>query len=319
MNERFLPSGRILGKYELMPRETAMAIYLKYLWLRVHKHQFNTAIATTGDTGSGKTRGAILKGYILNPRRFNETCYVNSPREFLQAIDDSRMGDSIVWDEVGVSMSSRKWQSLSNILTAETLQTYRVNKLTVFFCLPDLSFCDVQARKLMTIYEEVKRSDTSMTRTYTYRMDTDRKEGKIWFKAYRMILGGRLTRMPTVEIPSSALKMVPKEIWDAITEKETEFKSKTRKRSLRTIEMLEKSDGETGSGETIYDMINKVQSDLQKYTTDKGKLDLDLISVDFGVGETKARQVKKWVEKTLLSAPHGTLTGALKQKKKALS
>jgi hypothetical protein len=219
---------------------------------------------------------------------------VNTPREFLQAIDDSRKGDSLVWDEMGVSMSARKWQSLSNILTGETLQTYRVNKLNVWFVVPDMSFIDVQARKLMTLFREVKRYNTVESQAWTYRIDVNRREGDPYFVTYRMVIDDQLVKMPIVKKPRKLLQAVPKYIWEAIREKELAFKERVRRKSLATLKEAERED--VAGQETIFDLVNKVAEDISYYKNKRGTLDLAMIQTGIGIGRGKAGQIKAFIE-----------------------
>lgn len=273
----------------------AMYLYFKYLWNRNHRYQYNTAQVITGDPGVGKTKWAVLQSYVLNKRRFDENSYMNRAQEFLQWVDDSRGGDTGVWDECGVSLSSRRWHSLSNILTAEILQTYRAKKLTVFFVVPDISFIDVQARKLMTTYCELKRYGTTQTTNWLYRISINRKSGDMYFVSFRMMMEGVLQKVPRLDIPGKILKAVPKTIWSAIDEKEMAFKDNIRRKSLATLNLIDKD--EMTSSETVYDMIDKVVKDKERFTNTKGRLDSLLIATILGVSQTKALQVKKFVEK----------------------
>jgi hypothetical protein len=273
----------------------AVYIYFKYLWNRNHRYQYNTAQIVTGDGGSGKTYFAILSAWVVNSKRFNENFYVNSAKEFITAVDDSRSGDTIVWDEVGVSLSSRKWHSLSNILTSETLQTYRKNKLTVFFVVPDMSFIDIQARKLMTNYVEMKRYGTNEAIAWIYKINIDRKKGEIYFPAYRMVMDGILMKMPRMVIPGRVMKRVPLEIWKAIHEKETTFKNKIRKQNLKVVSMIEEREG--GGDKTIFDYINEIKLNRETYTNDKGELDWKLIKIDKEISRDKAQEIVTFLKK----------------------
>jgi hypothetical protein len=288
-----------MNKLELLeqlpkPENRAPYIYYKYLWNRNHRYQYNTAQIATGSGGSGKTTYAIISGFVINPRRFDETFYVNSAKEFITAVDDSHSGDTLVWDEVGVSLSSRKWHSLSNILTAETLQTYRRNKLTVFFVVPDMSFIDVQARKLMTSYVEVKRYNIDQSTAWIYDISIDRKKGEIYFPAYRMILDGMLIKMPRMIIPRIAMSKVPIEIWRAIHEKEETFKTKIRKQSLKMISLIEEKEG---GQKTIFDYINEIQEEKWKYINSKNELDWKLIKTEKGISRDKAQEIVAFLKK----------------------
>ena len=273
----------------------AVYCYFRYLWNRNHRYQYNTAQIVTGGGGSGKTIFGIISAFIINPKRFSENFYVNSAKEFITAVDESRSGDSIVWDEVGVSLSSRKWHSLSNILTAETLQTYRRNKLTVFFVVPDMSFIDVQARKLMTSYVEMKRYNVDQSIAWIYNISIDRKKGDVYFPAYRMILDGILVKMPRMIIPRSVLKKIPIEIWRAIHEKENVFKTKIRRQSLKAISMIEEREG--GGEKTIFDFINEIQLEKEKYMNDKNELDWKLIKIDKNISRDKAQAIIAFMKK----------------------
>ena len=281
-------------KQRLGIADRSVFTYYKHLWNRTHWYDYNTAQVITGDPGCGKTKFGVLSAFLINPKRFNENHYVNKAKEFLQAVDDGKTGDAIVWDEVGVSLSSRRWHSLSNILTAETLQTYRAKKLTVFFVVPDLSFVDVQARKLMTSYVEIKRYARDMTTNWIYNIIINRKKGEMYFSSYKLIIGGSLKRMRKLKVPRKMLDIVPKQIWRDIKERELKFKTSVRQKSLKTIRFLEK--GDTDSTKTIFDFINDVTKDKDKFRNTKGKLDIYLIQTHLGIGRYKALQVKKFIE-----------------------
>lgn len=231
---------------------------------------------------------------MLNPKRFDETFYANTAKEFIQIVDDSRRGDCVIWDEAGVSLSSRKWHSLSNILTGEVLQTYRVNYLTVFFVTPDLSFVDVQARRLMTLFVENKRYTEKEGHAWLYNISVDRKTGKIYFPWYTVKpRRGGLINLPHIKIPRKAINKVPKVTWKRIHEKELVFKHKTRKKNLAVIEAIEQEENTM----TIYDMINEVDSNREKYTNPKGELDRHLVQLHLSVGRDKAAQIVKFIER----------------------
>ena len=283
-------------KMNLTVERRATYTFYKYMRARTQRYKKNTAKVNTGDTGSGKTIKALLESYIINPKRFSEERYANSAKEFLDLVDDSKRGDVLVWDEAGVSLSSRKWHSLSNILTGEVLQTYRDKYYTVIFIAPDLSFIDVQARKLLNIFSEVQRYDAKASYDYLYKMKVDRKKGNIFFPWYQARFEGTLINLPRVMTPFSAIKKIPKAPLKAIRLKETMFKDKIRKNSKSIISMLEQEDGQSL---TIYDMISEVETNPDKYTDAKGNIDKSLIEVAFGIGRTKSLQIVKFVRKSI--------------------
>ena len=275
-------------------------LYLKYMWNRVHKLNFNYSEVTVGDPGTGKTKKAILKCFLLNRYRFDETFYCNTAKEFLQMIDDSRNGDTGIWDEQGVSMNSRRSLTLSNVLTGETLQTYRINKLAVEFISPDLSFIDVQARKLINAFTETKRYDNERSFNWVYKLQTNRQSGKVYFPHFRAVINGRLHSIKYYELPNRLFRKIPKETVKRIVEKEIEFKYKLRKRNLQILELLEKEEG-GGEGKTIFDLINEVQKDIEKYKNTRGRLDWKLIKTHLRVSRDRSQQIATFIQKKL---PH---------------
>lgn len=280
---------------KLQSSEVAAYMYLKNIWNRTHRLKYNFAEANVGDTGSGKTVSTITKSYLLNKKRFDERSYCNSAKDFIQAIDDSKKGDALIWDECGVSLSSRKWNTIPNILIGETLQTYRHNKLCVFFVLPDLSFIDVQARKLMNAFVETKRYTTTESINWTYKLIINRRTGDIYFPHFRTSIRGEVVNIPRIHLAKNIVDKVPKKIMKAITNKEIEFKSKLRKKNLSLISLIEKETFQTE--ETIFDLINKIIENKEKYTNDKGKLDSNLIQLEENLSRDKASQILKFIKK----------------------
>jgi len=269
-------------------------IYFKHLRNQNRRNNYNVSKVNTGNPGSGKTVEAIISSYVINPRRFDENSYVNTAKEFITRVDDSKKGDCIIWDEAGVSLSNRRWQSLSNILTGEVLQTYRINYLTVFFIAPDFSFIDVAARRLIDIFSESKRYDNKQSKSYLYNINIDRKKGDMYFPWFKIRTLGHIFDMPKLIIPKTIFKKVPKTIWKGIKEKEVSFKTRTRTKSLAMIKLIEQEDK---TERTVYDIVNEIESNRNNYTNTKGKLDLHLIQYNYKIGRDKAQQIVKFLNK----------------------
>ena len=54
----------------------------------------------------------------------------------------------ILWDEVGVSLSHRKWQSDVNFSIMQVIQSFRYKFINVIFCLPSASYMDKVVREM---------------------------------------------------------------------------------------------------------------------------------------------------------------------------
>ncbi len=160
---------------------------------------------------------------------------------------------------------------------------------------PDLSFIDIQARKLINAFVETKRYDLTKTFNWTYKIQVNRKTGDVYFPYFRAIVEGRLCAIPKIIFPSSVMKMIPEKLVKACEEKELDFKERLRKKNLKLLEIIEGEAVE--KRKTIYDMINEVQEDKNKFMNEKGRIDFYLIQTHFGIGKNKAIQIKKFLEK----------------------
>jgi len=141
---------------------------------RLNKENRNWLCAITGDTGSGKSYTALRIGEILDPG-FSISSVAFDPKEFITLVKNGKKGDNggfipltkgsiIIFDEAGVGMAAREWQSIQNKLMGYILQTFRFKNYGVIFTVPDLSFIDVQARKLFHNYIKTREIDYSCQR-----------------------------------------------------------------------------------------------------------------------------------------------------------
>jgi len=129
---------------------------------RLTKQNRNWLCVITGDTGSGKSYTALRLAELLDSN-FSIANVAFEPREFISLIKNGRpnnnggftpleRGSLIIFDEAGVGMASRQWYTVQNQLLGYLLQTFRYTNHGVIFTVPDLSFIDVQARRLFHNY-----------------------------------------------------------------------------------------------------------------------------------------------------------------------
>lgn len=245
----------------------------------------------TGATGTGKTMTAILKGMLINRRRFDASFYVTMPKEFIDKVEDSKTGDVIIWDEAGVGLSARQWYSLSNILSGQTLQTYRERNLAVFFCTPDTSFIDVQARKLINAFSEIKRYNSDNAFQYLYKIEIDRKRGNIYYPWFSFIINNKRMVLSTIKIPRSiySLFVFDQKILKEIREKASDFKTKVLAKNRDEATVFENERFELSK--TVFDIANEVSPIVEKYRGRRCEIDWHLLAADYNLSRDKATQV----------------------------
>jgi len=120
----------------------------------------NCLIAICGETGSGKSYQALRLGEDIDPN-FSSENVVTSAEGFLDALEKPfiKAGTAIVWDEAGVGLPSREWQTIQNKCINYVMQTFRHMNIAVIFTTPNLGFIDVQLRNLFHFYLETQSID----------------------------------------------------------------------------------------------------------------------------------------------------------------
>lgn len=269
------------------PIEATPFMWLKYIWNRVHRLQFNFNTIVTGDTGSGKTKFAIACAYILNPKRFNANFYTNSVAEFMDIVENkSKKGDTVVFDETGANLSAREWQSVGNILAGQALQTYRNRNLAVFFCTPDPSFTDIQLRKLLNCFVLMKRYNIDHSYADIRKVWVDRKAGKVGWPQFDFSIDDRRYKISRIKVERKFINLVPKNIMKAINEKDNNFKDAVLRKAKDTALTVEKA--RLSISKTPIELAQEILNDKEKYLNKSGSLDWHLVK---GFNDNLSRDV----------------------------
>lgn len=122
---------------------------VKYIKRRVLKENKNFIVSIIGPTGSGKSYTAGSIGELID-EEFTASRVVFSAKDLMDLINDGSLksGSVIVWDEAGIGLSSRKWQSKLNRVVNYLLQTFRHRNFVLIFTVPYASFIDAASRRL---------------------------------------------------------------------------------------------------------------------------------------------------------------------------
>jgi len=272
-------------------RDPVTKIWLNHIYLNAHKYQYGWMQITTGGVRSGKSMTICTEAELLSDRPLDDYSFAFTPKQYIKSLDNmDRIGEVLIWSELGTALNARKWQSLSNILVTEIIQTMMIKKPIVLIDTPDMSFVDVQCRKLLYSYTEAKRWENSPVKLWVYRISVNRKIGKTYFPHPVVKVGNSIMKLRSINIRTQT----PKDIWIKYDEKQKEYKDRLRKKNLKVIEIMEHE--LVGEKKTIYDMINEVQKDRPKFTS-KGRLSYSLIQTHMNVSERKALQIRNFIEK----------------------
>ena len=201
---------------------------------RMIRQNKNWLCVICGSPGSGKSYSALTMAKELCDR-FDENYLVLTPEKFIEKINDRdnlQKGDIIIFDEAGVGLSSRNWQSLQNKLMGLIFQTFRHLNLGVIFTVPNLSFIDVQARKLFHTYLQTNYIDEKKKLCYikTYDIQHNSMLDKTYYKRPTFIVNGKRFKMRLLGVG-----MPPKSILQPYEKMKSEFTRKLNEEALQTI------------------------------------------------------------------------------------
>ena len=102
----------------------------------------------TGDTGSGKSYSAIRLAERVDPG-FDVDRIVFTVKDFIALVNaDLPRGSVILFDDAGLGINAREWQSLSARIFGMVMQGFRYKQVNAFFTVPKLFFIDRQSRNL---------------------------------------------------------------------------------------------------------------------------------------------------------------------------
>ena len=237
--------------------------FFKYIKWRVEK-QKNFLCTTIGETGGGKTYTDLKAMEILNPDKTPKEIIKNvafTPIEFLDRLNSGELqkGDCLTWDECGIGLSAKEWQSVSNKLINYVLQTFRHLNLIVFFNTPSFSFIDASSRRLFhSIWITMGINyTTNKCEVKPLLLQTDPKKGKIYFKFLR----SDDEKHGLIPVKRIYFSLPSKELRNLYETKKQAFTTKLNKSIYEELQEVEAKRGRkkelTEHQQHILDLLNK--------------------------------------------------------------
>jgi biotin operon repressor len=193
---------KILGK----PRRKH---WISYILQRIKKNK-NFLGFISGPTGSGKSWSSLKIAEDLDPE-FDETRIVFSGVELMQLINSGKLkkGSVIVFEEAGIGMSSKNWQSVINKMLNFLIQTFRHRNFILIFNSPYMDYVDSSTRKLFHAEFETQSIDekNKVVRLKARLIQYNSKIRKFYFKMLRVITSNGIIPVDIwrVEKPSANL------------------------------------------------------------------------------------------------------------------
>ena len=288
-----------------MPEEVSSNPIYSTVWNRLYRKNKNFLAINVGQTGSGKSWGALRIAYdmdrdYLNRHRFSMEKVVFSPSQFLALVRKGLpIGSFIVWDEAGVGLSSREWYSKVNRFLVKVLQTFRFQQLGVIFTTPAMNNIDKQARQL---FHSIITYSGTVSNNYSNAVfkwiDYDSMGDKFYYKYPRVFNSGvsHILRSINVAKPPNALI----EEYEVVKEKQLHDWYNNYEAELKVMETMvgnEKS-GKSKIEQRAAIILKKGLEnfvDLNKQEQKKQGLDTSEIAAELDVSTPTANDVRKYI------------------------
>jgi len=219
----------------------------------------NLIFAFLGDVGSGKSWGAVNFARLFDPWFDIDRKVVYEPDEFFDALDSVRhRGEVIVWDEAGVGMNAREWNSIFNKVVSKTLQIFREatpGRIILIFATPRKAFMDKTARIMLNAEW---RFSWNLGEIHPYAIPYELHR-VIHYKT-KTLEDYTVYRLPVVDVGNLRIKVkrlymatLPKEIAERYV-----MRSQPRKHELRFIYAIIQALGEdfpSDLGKWLYNIV----------------------------------------------------------------
>lgn len=169
-----------------------------------------------------------------------------------------------VWDEVGVALSHRRWQSEINVQIMQVIQSFRYKLINVIFTVPSASYVDKVPREMCHYVIRMQRRGVASV----YRIRKSPFEGF----TYTPFLGTIYTEMPT-EI-----------LYQDFRRSHTEHQERLYEQSRQRMEASEKRDKERldkalNPKDTMQVLVDKARLILPQIVNPHKDTDQGLINV----------------------------------------
>jgi biotin operon repressor len=227
-------------------RETQTREYswLRYIRQRLRQNK-NFMGVIVGPTGSGKTWTGISICEMGDPE-FSIDRIVFSGSDLMKLINSGtiKRGSFILWDEAGVGLSARSWQSMANKLLNFLLQTFRHKNFVLLFTTPFEDFLDVATRKIL--HAELKThginfdKQTVKIKGKLYQYNPEMK--KFYKKYLRVVTKDGIIPVVSWNVPKPSKKLIDE--YEAKRSAFTHRLNKNIEAELRKLEPQEPLEGD---------------------------------------------------------------------------
>ncbi len=274
----------LLGMFLVAPIIPQVYTWVKYIHQRIDNNK-NFICLISGATGSGKTWVGLSMGELLDPE-FGIDRVIFKGSELMDLINSGELksGSVILWDEAGIDLSSRSWQSMMNKMLNFLLQTFRHKNLVLIMTAPYGDFIDVASRKLFHAeFETVainKRKKTCAIKPLLLQYNSSNKK---WYRKYLQVIKKGIGQ---IKIKRWNVPKPSDELIEVYEKKKNEFTDSLNKEIGRSLVKIEKDE----------DTLTDKQRDIVEYWK-QGIYNQTFIGSEIGMEGSQLSNNIKWMKK----------------------
>ena len=252
---------------------------VRYIHRRI-KNNKNFLATITGPTGSGKSWSALSMAQLLDPT-FTADRVIFRARDLMKLITtgDLKAGSVIVWDEAGIDLSNRNWQSVTNKMLNALLQTFRHRNFVLFFTVPYHDFIDSASKKLFHADFETQRinKNQGVVIIKPKLLQYNSNLGK-WYRKYLKVqMNGSVVKIKRWAVPKPTDELIKEyEIRKNMFTKDLNLDINKQLNDLEEpVKNVEKEEEDKAKHETIISEIEAIDEKMwQLYSEGKSNRDI---------------------------------------------
>lgn len=126
---------------------------------RINEQNKSYAMLFVGEMGSGKSLAAVACACRIDPGFEDNPRVVFNVRDFIKGLNDMKKGEVIIFDESGVGVPARDWQSQQNKIMSIISQILRFKNVCIIFTTPSMRFIDINVRSMLQAVVKMKSID----------------------------------------------------------------------------------------------------------------------------------------------------------------
>lgn len=219
-------------------------------------------IVVVGYPGVGKSSTGLALAEAVD-ETFTVDRVAFKPTEFFEIARNIERGQAIMFDEAGIGLHAREWQTTTNIIFSKLTQVYRFLNVFVAFTVPDITYIDSHARNEMKAILELTYKDIQeqVVVGHWWVVKRNRAFGFTDYEKLKIYDEGDPIEIDPVKFPRPS-----KQLWKAYKKKSETYKRNIIDELYDELQKLEEGvSGSSIDGRTLKRLINQEKALIKAY------------------------------------------------------